>query len=204
MKQENILILVVAIIITLAVGGGVYWWQHSVLEDVKNELGQQINDLKNQLLQIEEERTGLEQQVDHLKDQLVQIEEARIVLQGQIGELTKEPERYVRIVSPNGGENLCMGKDFNIQWEHKGLVSVRILSYLPGEGTGYIGTLPADLNEMGEKGKGIYSWKIGSMFYGGELEEGTTYKIILEDASTPNSSIKDESDNIFSILTCEG
>ena len=84
------------------------------------------------------------------------------------------------------------------------LISVRILSYLPGEGMGYIGTFPADLNETGEAGKGIYNWKIGSLFYGGELEEGTTYKIIIEDVSTLDSSIKDESDNIFSIFICEG
>ncbi len=191
MEQENILILVVAMIITVLVaGGGVYWWQHSALETVKNELEQQISYLQDKLIQIEGVKIELEEQIDALGK--------------QINELTKEPEYYVRIVSPNGGENLCVDENFNIQWEHKGLVSVRILSYLPGEGTGYIGTFPADLNETGEAGKGIYNWEIGSMFYGGELEEGTTYKIIIEDASASDSSIKDESDSIFSILSCEG
>ncbi len=191
MKRENILIFIAAIIVAaLATGGGVYWWQHSALETVKNELEQQINYLENQLIQAETIKIELEGQIDALEE--------------QVNELTREPEYYARIVSPNGGENLCMDENFNIQWKHKGLVSVKILSYLPGEGIGYIGTFPADLNETGEAGKGIYNWKIGSMFYGGKLEEGTTYKIIIEDASTLDSSIKDESDNIFSILSCEG
>lgn len=44
--------------------------------------------------------------------------------QQQLAELTREPETFIRVVSPNGGEKLCLGENTVIKWESSGFKKV--------------------------------------------------------------------------------
>lgn len=117
------------------------------------------------------------------------------------------PSPFVRIVAPRGGETLCMGQKFTIRWEHRGAINVYISFGRPGGSYYYLPLLPADLNEQGENGYGEYEWIIGKT-NGGHLPEGTTYKIKIQAATSGSNpygdNIEDESDDIFSVIQCEG
>ncbi len=204
MKKENILIIVTAIILISLVATGIYFWQQSVLKTAKNEFAWQISEIQALLEKAESAKEELQQQNNTLQQENNALNEEKEGLKQTISDLTRTPEHYIKVISPNGGENLCLDENFNIQWEHKGVSSVRILAYLPGEGFAYLGTFPADFNETGEKGKGIYNWKVGSMFYGGTIKEGSLYEIIIEEVASEGALVKDKSDNVFSILSCKG
>lgn len=181
------MIIIVGIVILLLVGGGIYLWQ-------------QKNQLKTLLNQTLAEKNTLQEQTKELNQE-------KNALQEQIKELTKKPERYVKIISPNGGEVLCLNKNFTISWDSKGvnLISLNILRLEGGGRTSYpLETFPATVNETGEKntGKGEIAWKIGSTRGGIKLGEGYGYKI--EITSADGILINDASDNVFQILICEG
>ncbi len=199
--EENILkITIIATVIALyyIVSGG-------VLEELKSENQQQMNEAT-------EERDIPQQQIDDLNSQLTylqqhvnEVTEERDILQQQLDRLTKEPEqpeRYVKIISPNGGESICLNDELAIEWESKGLdvLGVRILKQrVDGTSYYYIGLneVPATYNEEGIQGKGRTVWKVES------IPVGYSYKLEIKGV-TPHSNIKDTSDGFFSILLCEG
>ena len=114
----------------------------------------------------------------------------------------EKKESYLHIISPKGGEQLCMGENYVISWESKGIETVGIsLTY---QRTGYnIKTVLATRNETGnpkDEGKGEYVWKAGSFGDVGTVGEGETYKIQL---SGDSGKILDTSD-YFSIINCKG
>lgn len=189
MKYENISIIIVTVIITaLIVGGGMYWWQLSVLEKAKNEIQEQSNELQ--------------QQINNFQNQLNQITTEKNELQQQIDELTKEPERYVKIVSPNGGESICLDDEFIIEWDSKevDVVSVRVMKQaFQGTNYYYIGlnAVRATYNESGISGKGVTVWKVK------DVPVGDGYKMEIMSAGS-DSRVRDTSDGVFSILLCKG
>lgn len=191
-------IIIVVLISALASGGGIYLWQQSILEKAGSENEQQKNELQQQV-------DGLQTQLNDLQSRLNQITAEKDSLQQQINALTKVPERYVKVVVPNGGETLCLDENFVIKWDSKG-VDVISLNILKLEGIGAtsypLGTFPATLTETGETGKGDYVWKVGSTSGGIKLREGYGYKI--EIMSADGVSITDTSNKVFQILLCQG
>jgi cell division protein FtsB len=187
--------LIISIIITaLVAGGGIYLWQHSVSVEreseslsQRNQLQQQIDNLDIQLNQLSQDKEELRQQIDDLNAQLN----------------PPAPERYVKIVSPNGGENLCLNSETTIEWESKGVdvVSVRIMKQA-FEGTNYyyiddLSAVSSTYNEEGVPGKGLAVWKVKN------IPVGQGYKIEIMSAGSA-SRVSDISDSVFSVIVCEG
>ncbi|MCH7604375.1 hypothetical protein IID24_00020 [Patescibacteria group bacterium] len=195
--KTNFTYILIIIILALVVSGGTYLWQQSIpeneLQRQNDALQRQIDNLQNQLNEISTEKDKLQKQLD---ERTVEKDE----LQKQLSELTAEPNRYVRVISPNGGEKLCLGEDFIIRWESEGLQSVRVAIRIPAATTSYIGTFPATFNESGEFGTGTLPWKVGE-YLGGTIRESFTYKILVEG---DDRQINDVSDDLFSIIRCEG
>ena len=189
MNKENIPILIFAVALTaLLAGGGIYWWQQSNLATVKNEMQQQGNELQ--------------QQIDNLQNQLSQITTEKNELQQQINELNKKPEQYVKVISPNGGETVCLNEDFSIDWESKGVdtVGLRLIKQeFGGTNYYYIGfnaVSATTSNEENIPGKGEAVWRVKN------IPAGDGYK--LEIMSAENPKIIDTSDSTFSIDICKG
>jgi hypothetical protein len=117
-------------------------------------------------------------------------------------ESNKKDGHFIEVVFPNGKENLCLEDEFVIQWEGENLTTVDIMIYEPGIGRRDIATVPANLNELGEKGWGTYVWKVGEI-KNGILPEGDVYQISISSWG-PGWYIYDDSDDIFSITLCKG
>jgi len=114
-----------------------------------------------------------------------------------------QEDYHLTVVKPNGGENLCLDDVFNISWEHKNLRFIKVYIRKAGGTMNYIGTFPADFNETGEKGKGIYPWKVGKTLVG-TLTEDYIYEIVIWGFINDINKIEDNSDNLFSLIFCEG
>lgn len=131
-----------------------------------------------------------------------------VLLEGRRGTAIEEEKggRYLRLISPNGGENPCLGENFVIQWEGGGLRTVSIYVKIAGELTPiyHVETLPADFSETGIAGTGNFVWKVGEIKGGVKLKEGYAYEIMIRGTSIEDSSITDISDKVFSILNCKG
>jgi len=174
--------LIIAVIITaLVVGGGTYFWQHSNMVKLENEnLGQ---------------KAQLQQQIDNLNEQIDN-------LNAQLNPPT--PERYIKVISPNGGEKLCLDDDFAISWESKGvsLITVSVITLEAGGSGSYpLETVSANSSETGNLGEGKYIWEVGHARGGILLKKGVNYKINI--SSADGILIGDSSDNAFEILLCK-
>lgn len=138
------------------------------------------------------------------------------------------PNRALHITRPNGGETMCLNKNFAIEWENFGVNSIQLyLRREPNETNFNIGNFPANLNEKNLVGKGLYLWTVGQssqILFGIDdsgrprteidafkiyplgpklkVTEGSNYRIGIFDSE--NSNIYDMSDNIFSIIACDG
>ena len=110
-------------------------------------------------------------------------------------------DQYVRLVAPNGKETFCLGKEMQIKWQHKGMRTVNLTLREAGFFSDKIGVYPADFNESGTVGEGTLVWKIDT-----QMKEGFAYEITV--TSTSGEPIgyvfSDTSDDVFSILKCEG
>jgi hypothetical protein len=114
-------------------------------------------------------------------------------------------ESILKIISPNGGENFCLGEEVIIEWEHAGLDAVTL--YVQQGGTSNfmypLATVSANQNETGETGSGLFIWRVGEDKRFGELKESTAYKIYIS-AQQDRSLYSDTSDGVFSVQLCEG
>lgn len=168
-EQKDILLIIVLIVITgLVVGFGVYWWQQSLVRELRGELTQKRSELSQ-----------------FNKD--------------------KDPERYLELVSPNGGEILCKGEEFIIQWKNKGIktIALGIKTGTDSYGLPNAYGLPADYNETGESGSGMFVWKVDKVGGNVDLKEGHIYSICIY-SFDEDYEFEDCSDDLFSILECKG
>ncbi|MFH1671613.1 MAG: hypothetical protein ABH889_02475, partial [Candidatus Portnoybacteria bacterium] len=129
----------------------------------------------------------------------------KIEKEEQIIREEKKETLYVRLVSPNGGEYLCLGEDFIIRWESDNLRTVDLwIKQAGGQSARYpLGSFPADFNESGKSGTGLTVWKVGDTTGGIKLKEGNTYEILINGYSD-KPAVNDVSDGVFSILLCQG
>jgi len=104
---------------------------------------------------------------------------------------------YIKVISPNGGEEWVIGNTYDIVWEAKGLEKVDIAfkdyKYTPPQIYSIVSEIPASL--------GKYSFTIGSteiQFYG--FPPGERYKILVIDEMDLPYLAVDESDNYFTIV----
>jgi len=114
-------------------------------------------------------------------------------------EITKP---YIKVISPNGGEEWKIGETYNITWESKGIDKINIGLQLFDSQKSIIG--PAyPIVKNTDASKGIYSWNIKSSNIYVSPQINTTakfYKISIVSTSFRNTGIgADESDNYFTI-----
>ena len=113
-------------------------------------------------------------------------------------------QSYLRIISPNGGERICLGSDFTVGWESGGLRKVNLFVSIAGASYP-LGEFPPDFNETGEKGRGEFVWTAGDTSGGVKLREGLTYEMIITGQTDPRTlQLDDRSDGIFALIRCEG
>jgi len=128
----------------------------------------------------------------------------------KISQKAVNEEKYLRLISPNGGETLCLNDNFPVRWESKGIQGVNLT--IEGDGIFYlIKSLPASFNETGEGGSGLFMWKVGETSIkltalgrekGEILKEGFGYIMGINSMEDPQ--IIDRSDKPFSIQLCKG
>jgi|GEM_PF-2165578 len=197
MKKKNILIFIVLFILILITCIGVWWHEKYITEKLEHKFSSEITFLrlkyKNCLDLYQELGWTL------TIEEGARLKSCRKTLDDLIAE-----NYYLRLISPNGGETLCLGEDFTIIWETKGVSRVEL--YIgDGKQTEFIGNTSAINIETGECNKGFFTWEAGKID-GKILQEGYTYKILIKsgDSSGWSKVQKDESEYPFQILLCKG
>ncbi|MCH7605033.1 hypothetical protein IID24_03550 [Patescibacteria group bacterium] len=196
---KSVTFLVIGIVITaLVAGGGVYWWEHSARIRERAGLQQQLDELQSQAAQVISEKNTLQEQLGFVVSE-------RDELEKRLEELTRKPDRYLTLISPNGEEQLCLGDEFLIQWESNDIVAVQLFITAGGAiGTTYpLGESSAETSETGEKGKGVFAWTVGDTEKGIKLKEGYSHTLTIR-SSTAEYFVSDASDEVFSLINCTG
>lgn len=208
-KNKLIAIIIFCLLIVALLGAGVYCWKWNfsvmktyrakivVLENSKDELSKQISDLQNRI-------SGLEHANPYINADFQTSKEA---------EQNKALGRSLRVISPNGGESLCLGESVIIRWEAKGIDAVTVrLEQISGAGLKQwhlVNSTFAVLSESGEPNIGEILWKVGEHFYQNdgyywpEITAGYSYRVTII-RSDDGPMIYDDSDKVFSILNCKG
>jgi hypothetical protein len=97
---------------------------------------------------------------------------------------------YLKILSPNGGENLGLGQPYNITWEGHGLSSkIKITLWQNGS---LIGVIASNYSPTA----GSYPWTVGSHI-GGVVSTAAGFQIKIKERDT---SVSDSSDAPFHIV----
>lgn len=107
----------------------------------------------------------------------------------------KKTEKYIRIISPNGGELMNKGTTNIVRWEYYGVdrFKIKIINNFDSiENT----QLLSDYNS-----RGTFYWTIPFNFGEGKNWAQNRYKIIIEDSDNP--SVRDVSDNYFTVIEGE-
>jgi hypothetical protein len=127
------------------------------------------------------------------------IEKEQLNLQRPIAETPeiKNVEPYIKVLSPNGGEQWKIGETYNIKWDSTGVSKIYVTLFNYGQTDSCRLTYESIINT------GSYSFAIGqqgrcpqSVFIGDKIKIQVS-----ADVNTTNGvEIKDESDNYFSIV----
>ncbi|MFH1392543.1 MAG: hypothetical protein ABIG90_02595 [bacterium] len=115
-------------------------------------------------------------------------------------------DRYVKLISPNGGEKLCLQENFEIRFEAVGVkvVSFSLKKYSSGGASNfYFGSALINY-EKGGVGNGSYNWKVGKLddYRYGSIRESYSYKMQVM-SSDGGLSVYDTSDDLLAILECD-
>jgi hypothetical protein len=181
-EERNVALVIVFLtfVLMLAIVGGTYAWR-STLAAIEYSSQVQVNELHSELIRLRHE-------ISELKHPNTLV--------------TPVPGSYIKVVSPNGGERICLGSVVPIEWESQGVKIVKVTIRAGGTTYYTLGEYPATFSETGERGKGSFDWKAG-VTKSRSLPEGYTYEVLLSsgDAGPPYS---DTSDDPFSLVRCEG
>ena len=125
-----------------------------------------------------------------------------------------KPEiKELRLITPNGDEQLCLGDNFIIKWETPPDVqAVTLIVRKAGAApinSFTIGVYPTLLDKEKELGTGNFTWEVGKVEsrYGSiekpePLLPGLAYEMFVK-ATSYNQLLTDGSDKIFSISDCK-
>lgn len=151
----------------------------------------QLLDAENGLNTLKGENADLQSRLDDLQGDIIDI---------------KEAVRSLRVISPNGGETLCVGDKFAIKLDVQNVetISLVLVAYHPSsESYNYVGNF-SGLNEAGEYGQWLFDWQVGdfeSQFT--DLDDDTAYKLKVVSVDGA-SETEDYSDAVFHIIKCKG
>jgi hypothetical protein len=115
----------------------------------------------------------------------------------EIKKPAKVEEPYIKVISPNGGEQWIIGKKYDITWESQKVDKVYI--YLVKEGESDVAEIITKVFFQASLGK--YSWIIPSD--NNDINSGGQFKIVITSSEENNGKIRDESDNYFGIIKDE-
>lgn len=124
-------------------------------------------------------------------------------------------EPFLDLLSPAGGESLCIGDDYNISWKGSkefNTIDVYLVRGSKSNSTTYpLGSFPVSYNESGENnGEGTYPWKVGHTNGGIVLQPNEVNRIILNGcypnagSDTSCTMILNKNAKSFSMLDCRG
>lgn len=200
--------LVIAIVLLVFAIGGIFLWQQ---RQGNRSLQQQYEKLKEETVQLASNRDSLQAINNELQEELeihvvnveslrAQKEEFENLISRMMGSMKgssssfPEKERSIRILAPNGGENLCIDEEFEIRWEDSNIEKVQITL-----GNGGFGYRLAEFYSS----TGSYLWKVGRLTSGRLIEPDEGYFLTIT-SYDGGFGIFDESDRTFIITQCIG
>jgi hypothetical protein len=195
---------------SIVVGGGFMYIEKSTenkkLHEYIISAEEQIMHLEEQIMQLED--TPKQTKIEKLEVEKKETPSVSLISTGSPCDRIERGRCVIddfNVLTPNGGERLCLGDMFNITWKVPGDVeSIKVI--LQNTEKSYtIGSFPATYNETGEKntGEGLFPWTVGKTTDRSLARAGETYKIVIN-ASYKGYLVADLSDTIFSVITCEG
>jgi len=207
-KRDNIVISLIVVVAMFIIGGGIFAQQQ---RQENRLLQQQYEDLREETVQLASNRDSLQAVNNELQEELevrlvnieslrVQKEEFENLISRMTGSMKgsssgfSEKERSIRILTPNGGENLCIDEEFEIRWEDSNIEKVQIT--LKNGGFGY------RLAEF-YSSTGNYLWKVGRLTSGRLIDPDEGYFLTIT-SYDGGFGIFDESDRTFIITQCIG
>jgi len=193
MKSLKTIILVVTV--ALLTGGAVYFWQQGIVKNQRDALNAQMRDLERKNKETPPKNAPAPPSA------AVPSAPGEDASTGYpISSTSTEQKPDVRVVYPNGGESLCMGKTVPIRWEASGVQSVSVDLKDPNF-TYTIGNFSASSNRT-SSGISSVSWKVGDILDIGVLPAGKSYQIEIK-SKDAGTNYSDTSDGVFGIAKCK-
>lgn len=100
--------------------------------------------------------------------------------------------RYVKVISPNGGETLQRGTTYRISWESNKIDKVMIGW---STGSGSLDWISTDVRTSPAQGVNSYDWVVDT-----GNSTNTQFKIEIRGYETGEGSVVDQSDNFFTVI----
>lgn len=185
--MKNIILIIVIVLLVIIAGvTGFFVFKYY----------QDNNSLKSEVTQLKAENDLLNTDLKNTKEQVDNLNK-------RVNELTKVPENYIKIISPNGGETLCLNSNTTIKWESKGIdrIGIRIIKETI-DGTNYYNisgfdSISATAGKTGIPGEGTISWNVKNIL------AGDSYKIEITSIDTNKTKVVSKSEKVFSISYCQ-
>jgi hypothetical protein len=98
------------------------------------------------------------------------------------------PPKEIIVITPNGGEHLQFGSEYNITWDAQGVGDLKITLW---QGGSKLGTIADDVSSS----LGYYNWEVGE-HSNGTASPGSGYKIKISEKGT---AVSDTSDAPFNL-----
>ncbi|MCL5011236.1 MAG: hypothetical protein M1127_03475 [Patescibacteria group bacterium] len=205
LKKDTIFLIIVIVVGLGAIAAGA--WQCFIapyLDEVR-VVKMNYAEQTYKVAVLESERAALEQQLDKLETLLLKnnTNPTSSKVANNNSDIVK---RSLRVISPNGGETLCIGEKITIKIDIRNVevMSLVLVGYnSSGESYNYIGDF-SGLNESGKYGEWALDWQTGDFENQySDLNDNIGYKLKVESADG-GVHIEDLSDKIFHIISCQG
>jgi len=193
-KHSVVLVSVLAAVIAALVAGvGVLYWKSL-----------EVKDLKTQIADLSGRADTLTQELGLANEQLTQanLEIEKLSCKG----IWKEGEGCIQpklvVLSPNGGETFCIGKENIIKWQSPSDMDSVGVGISSPEGASYnIGEFKAAQSVEGGVATGSIKW-YGKGISGMSISPGEVYRIYVH-GTYRGEQLEDRSDNIFTLKYCQ-
>ena len=183
----------------------------------------QLSEIKNEETKSQDQQTTLGQEKENLIQEigernfkLEDLLNTTDLLDGLIFRMTNKNEgrfseaaqqfkdnRSIKIMLPDGSENLCLGEEISIRWQGESIRHIDLQLQRGGFAYTIENYYPMEVSEDGQA-RGEYTWRVGT--YGvsssKSVPSGDGYTIVLWNFDA--GSAFSEETQLFSILRCEG